>query len=230
MGQILLVRHGQASFGAENYDALSPLGFEQSRMLGDALGARGIGADLIVHGTMRRHRETAETCAAAAGWSAAPTVDAGWDEFDFLSVLAKHPHEYGPEPTKAEFQRLFEEATGAWIAGAERGYDETFASFADRVHGALERTVGLAESGTVAVFTSGGPIGLAVAEVLARGDGRSPTSSGTTSDLADLWGRLNRMTVNAAVTRLVSGSTGLNLLTYNDQSHLDGVTGAVTYR
>ena len=78
MGVVLLVRHGQASFGAENYDALSPLGFEQSRMLGEALGARGIGADLIVHGTMRRHRETAETCAAAAGWSATASVTSWW--------------------------------------------------------------------------------------------------------------------------------------------------------
>lgn len=222
MGQILLVRHGQASFGAADYDALSPLGFEQSRLLGDGLAARGIEADLVVHGTMRRHRETAETCAAAAGWSAVPTIDAGWDEFDFLSVLAMHPHEYGPEPTKAEFQRLFEDATEAWMAGEDRPYVETFAAFTDRVHGALERTVELAEAGTVAVFTSGGPIGLAVAEVLA--DPASP------DQLPGLWGRLNRMTVNSALTRLVSGSTGLNLLTYNDQSHLDSVNGAVTYR
>jgi broad specificity phosphatase PhoE len=176
-----------------------------------------------VHGTMRRHRETAETCVAAAGWGAVPTIDAGWDEFDFLSVLALHAHEYGPEPTKAEFQRLFEEATEAWMAGTDRPYDETFAAFADRVHGALERTVELASAGTVAVFTSGGPIGLAVAEVLA-----DPATLAT--QLPGLWGRLNRMSVNAALTRVVSGSTGLNLLTYNDQSHLDAVNGAVTYR
>ena len=223
MGQILLVRHGQASFGSENYDALSPLGFEQSRLLGEALAARGVGVDVLVHGTMRRHRETAETCAAAAGWSAVPAVDAGWDEFDFLSVLAMHPHEYGPEPTKAQFQLLFEDATEAWMAGADRAYPETFAAFSDRVHGALERTVALAEAGTVAVFTSGGPIGLAVAEVLADPDL-------LTEQLPGLWGRLNRMTVNAALTRIVSGSRGLNLLTYNDQSHLDAVAGAVTYR
>ena len=64
MGQILLVRHGQASFGAADYDALSPLGFEQSRLLGAALAHRTISVDAVVHGTMRRHRETAETCAA----------------------------------------------------------------------------------------------------------------------------------------------------------------------
>ncbi|MFL6024037.1 MAG: histidine phosphatase family protein, partial [Marmoricola sp.] len=65
---------------------------------------------------------------------------------------------------------------------------------------------------------SGGPIGWAVAEVLVEGGS------------SDLWTRLNRMAVNSALTRLVTGSRGINLLTYNDQSHLDGVAGAVTYR
>jgi len=220
MGQILLVRHGQASFGSDDYDALSPLGFEQSRLLGAALAARGIEVRTILGGAMRRHRETAETCATAAGWAGDLVVDPGWDEFDFLSVLAVHPPAHGvAEPTKAEFQRWFEEATAAWIAGVEREYAETFVEFNARVRGALARTVALAEDGPVAVFTSGGPIAWAVAEVLATG-----------GNAADLWTRLNRMSVNAATSRLVTGSRGLNLLTYNDQSHLDAVPGAVTYR
>lgn len=224
MGQILLVRHGQASFGAADYDALSPLGFEQSAMLGTALRDRGVRADVVVHGTMRRHRETASACAQAAGWEIDDAVvDPGWDEFDFLSVLAMHPQEYRPEPTKAEFQLLFEQATQAWMDGADRPYEETFAAFAERVGAAMRRTVELAGSGTVAVFTSGGPIGLAVAEVLAD-PGDVP------AQLPGLWGRLNRMAVNAALTRLITGSRGINLLTYNDQSHLDGTAGAVTYR
>ena len=220
MGQILLVRHGQASFGSAEYDALSPLGFEQSALLGSALATRGIRPDVVVHGTMRRHRETAEACARAASWTtSAPVVDPGWDEFDFLSVLAVHPPAHGAaEPTKAEFQLWFEEATAAWIAGEDRAYAETFSGFAARVHEALGRAQELASGGTVAVFTSGGPIAWAVAEVLAPGGD------------PELWTRLNRMAVNAASTRLVSGSRGLNLLTYNDQSHLDGVPGAVTYR
>lgn len=221
MGQILLVRHGQASFGAADYDALSPLGFEQSRLLGVALAARNITADALVGGQMRRHRETAQTCAAAAGWEVGELqVDAGWDEFDFLAVLAAHPAEHtGPEPTKAEFQRWFEEATASWIAGDDRPYEETFVAFADRVSAALERTVAMASGGsTVAVFTSGGPVAWAVASVLADG------GSG------DLWTRLNRMSVNSGLTRLVTGSRGTNLLSYNEQSHLDSVPGTLSYR
>jgi len=219
MGQILLVRHGQASFGAADYDALSPLGFEQARLLGSALSSRGIEAGTIVGGGMRRHRETALTCAQAAGWTAGDlVVDDGWDEFDFLAVLAVHPHEYGSEPTKAQFQQLFEEATAAWIAGEDRDYAETFATFTDRVSAALARTVELATHGTVAVFTSGGPVAWAVASVLA--DGGS----------ADLWTKLNRMSVNSGLTRLVAGSRGVNLLSYNEQSHLDTVPGTLSYR
>lgn len=219
MGQILLVRHGQASFGAEDYDALSPLGFEQSRLLGVGLAARGLEVSSIVVGAMRRHRETAETCAAAAGWSAGDLViDPGWDEFDFLGVLAAHPQEMSGEPTKAEFQRLFEAATAAWISGADLGPGESFVAFCDRVTAALDRTVTLAASGDVAVFTSGGPVAWAVATLLT--DGGS----------SDLWTRLNRMMVNSALTRLISGSRGVNLLSYNEQSHLDGVHGALSYR
>ena len=40
MGSIYLIRHGQASFGAENYDVLSPLGYRQSEALGDYLARR----------------------------------------------------------------------------------------------------------------------------------------------------------------------------------------------
>jgi broad specificity phosphatase PhoE len=34
MGQVLLIRHGQASFGADDYDVLSDLGWTQGRALG----------------------------------------------------------------------------------------------------------------------------------------------------------------------------------------------------
>jgi broad specificity phosphatase PhoE len=42
MGNIYLVRHGQASFGAENYDQLSTLGQQQSQRLGEYFAQKGI--------------------------------------------------------------------------------------------------------------------------------------------------------------------------------------------
>lgn len=223
MARILLVRHGQASFGHADYDALSPLGFEQAALLGRAFSDRGIVPDLIVHGDMRRHRETAEACAAAAGWAPAERVtDERWNEFDFLGVLAQHPPATPGEPTKAQFQEHFEAATQAWIAGQAGPYPETFEEFESRVRAGLHAVAATA-AGTVVVFTSGGPIALAAASILALGLA-DPQAA------AQLWTRLNRMTVNTAVTRILAGSRGLNLLGFNDQSHLDGVAGAISYR
>ena len=60
MGVVLLVRHGQASFGTDDYDVLSETGWEQARLLGAWLAGRGVTPDVVVRGGMRRHRETAE--------------------------------------------------------------------------------------------------------------------------------------------------------------------------
>ncbi len=75
MGAIYLIRHGQASFGHDDYDRLSPLGRAQSARLGEALRAIGLVPDAIVRGSMRRHAETAGACLPAMGVEAAPRVD-----------------------------------------------------------------------------------------------------------------------------------------------------------
>ena len=220
MTALLLVRHGQASWGAADYDVLSGLGERQSRVVGQALAARRVRPDVVVTGAMRRHRDTARGALAAAGWDCEVVEDDGWNEFDHRQMLALHPSGLpdGEEMTRAAFQAWFEQATLRWTGGefAEE-YDEPFDVFCARVEAALRRTLDRLDGGSTAVvFTSGGPMSWVATSLLG---GR-----------ADLWTRLNRMSVNAATSRLVSGSRGLNLLTYNDQSHLDAVPGAVTYR
>src|SRR4029079_14668655 len=84
MSLLLLVRHGQASWGSDDYDRLWSVGIEQSRVLGAALAARGVRPDLVLRGSMLRHRQTAEAAVAGAGWDAVAVEDAGWDEFDHL--------------------------------------------------------------------------------------------------------------------------------------------------
>ena len=71
-----MIRHGQASFGADDYDALSDAGHEQARVLGRSLAARGIRPGLVLRGTLRRHAETA----AGLDLPAQVTIDPGWDE------------------------------------------------------------------------------------------------------------------------------------------------------
>ena len=60
MPSLYLVRHAQASFGADDYDRLSALGHEQARWLGEYFGARGIGFGSVWCGTLRRQRETVD--------------------------------------------------------------------------------------------------------------------------------------------------------------------------
>jgi broad specificity phosphatase PhoE len=214
MGQILLVRHGQASWGAEDYDVLSTVGEQQSEVLGHAL-VRALGdvePDLLVHGTMQRQRRTAELAAKAAGWSVTATVDERWNEMDHLAVLAVAPQEFDGEPDRAQFQAWFEAATKRWASGNhDDDYDESFPSFRARVRDGVEA---LGEVGTAVVVTSGGPISAVTADLLEAG---TPT-----------YQRLAPVVVNSSVTRVVSGRRGLTLVSFNDHAHLPAEL--LTYR
>lgn len=225
MGIVLLVRHGQASFGAEDYDVLSGAGVEQGLTLGRALAGSGTPPDLVVSGTMRRQRETAENVVRAAGWSVPLETDGRWDEFDHLAVLAAHPDV--PDTSglgRREFQELFERATGRWAAAQhDDEYAETFAAFTGRVRTALAAACRRAGSGsTVVVVSSGGVIAAAAAMLVA------PEYAGEPRRLSGAWQRLNTVLVNTSVTRVVVGSTGARLLTYNEHAHL--TSDRVTYR
>ncbi len=91
MGAIYLVRHGQASFGAENYDLLSPLGEEQSRFLGRWMRDTGQPLSQVVLGTATRHRQTAEHCLQVFGGDSGEwQVERGFDEFDHHEVLVRY--------------------------------------------------------------------------------------------------------------------------------------------
>jgi broad specificity phosphatase PhoE len=222
VGQLLLVRHGQASWDSEDYDVLSETGWEQSRLLGRSLAARGISPDRVVMGGMRRHRETAEACLKELDSSVEAVVDAGWDEFDHVAMLEALPQPFeGRQPTKAEFQEWFERATDRWTGGEhDAEYAESFEAFASRVDAALRRTAEGVGSGTAVVFSSGGPIAWCVASLLA--EDRAVAGS--------IWRRLNPVCVNSGVTRLVTGRRGTTMVSFNGHAHLDGVPGALTYR
>ncbi|MGZ7244367.1 histidine phosphatase family protein, partial [Streptococcus pyogenes] len=58
MGNLYLVRHGQASFGAADYDQLSELGHQQCRHLGAYWRECGQHFDAVFTGTLRRHAQS----------------------------------------------------------------------------------------------------------------------------------------------------------------------------
>jgi len=234
MRLIYLVRHGQASFGKRDYDALSDLGHEQSRLLGRALAVREIVPDVVIRGELRRHRETADGILAGISdvghiRPIPVEVDAGWDEFDFQHVVEVHKPMYRSRAImladlarsrapRQKFQEVFEAATERWTGGAADGdYHESFPAFSGRVMAALLAAAAQTpERGTAVVVTSGGPIGLAVSHLLAGDD--------------SLWAQLNKSAVNTAVTKVINGRSGLTLSSYNDHSHVEHDRRLLTYR
>jgi broad specificity phosphatase PhoE len=224
MGLVLLVRHGQASFGSDDYDVLSEPGFEQSRVLGRWLAAQELAPDAVLHGAMRRQRDTATTMVEGACWTLEPGLDEGWNEFDHLGVVARGLESLDDSARDAlgdrrGFQRVFEDATARWAGGAhDDEYDESWPAFVGRVDAALARAC--AREGTTVVVTSGGPIAAACATLV--------DPDATAAELPRLWRHFNTVVVNSAVTRVLVGSTGRRLLTFNEHAHLP--RELVTYR
>ncbi|MGJ7900884.1 histidine phosphatase family protein [Lysobacter sp. 1R34A] len=235
---IHLVRHGQAAFGAADYDELSERGREQSRLLGAALAPLWREGDRVVAGGMRRHRQTAEECLAAMhsgrgkGLEArAPEMatDPRWNEFDHREIVARHRPEYGDherliaelgaaaDPRRA-FQSLFAAAMARWAGGEhDHDYSESWPAFRQRCRDALQAAADAAAgSANVWVFTSGGPIAAVVQGLLDAPDAQAL--------------RLSWSLVNAGVTQLHVARSGLRLSTFNGHAHLQAREGLVTYR
>lgn len=214
MGLLLLVRHGQASFGADDYDVLSEAGWEQSRVLGRAFASSGLVPDVVVTGGMRRQRETGEGLLTAWPEGVETRVDPGWDEFDHLAVVRAHPDAPTGDLDRRGFQATFEEATARWTGGGhDHDYTESWGGFVRRVDEAMASATAAAGAGsTVVVVSSGGVIAAVVASLV------DPAAD--PAGRARLWPRFNTTYVNSGVTRVLVGSTGARLLTFNEHSHL----------
>ncbi|MFN9904827.1 MAG: histidine phosphatase family protein, partial [bacterium] len=87
MGTLYLVRHGQASFGSEDYDRLSELGRRQCAALGEWMRERGITFEGTLRGTHRRHRESLEAIASTLPAVPSATEWPGLNEYDSEAVL-----------------------------------------------------------------------------------------------------------------------------------------------
>jgi broad specificity phosphatase PhoE len=229
MSAIYLLRHGQASFGADDYDQLSSVGVEQARMLGAALSDYNLKKPVFVSGGMQRHRHTLEACIAALGATDPFAVDDAWNEFDHQAIIQAAYPEYQdtaalraaliarPHP-KVEFQHIFETSMGRWTSGEhDKDYAETWAQFHQRVAKALCSLVQQLPSDRDAVVsTSGGVIAAAVQQLL-----QAPAAQGIA---------LNWTLVNAGFTRVLTGKRGPRLCCLNVHTHLQGHAHLVTYR
>ncbi|MBC7956336.1 MAG: histidine phosphatase family protein [Cytophagales bacterium] len=212
MGTVYLVRHGQASFGADNYDQLSDLGHRQCERLGEYFRHKGISFDAALVGTLQRQVESLAGIAKGMQWDAEPLSWPGLNEYDSKAVVtAIHPEPL-PKPTSPELVRhhfrLLRDGLAQWMAGTTQ--PEGMPSYGDFVAGitdALDHVRGNHLEKKVLIVSSGGPISTAVGHVL----GMSPEA---TIDL-------NMRIRNSSVTEFAFTPKRHVLVTYNTLPHLD---------
>ena len=90
MTTIYLIRHGQASFGAESYDKLSPNGELQAQVLGRYFDNILKEAPYVVAGSMQRHQQTATLALTECFPEADVVTDNAWNEFNHQQVFAQY--------------------------------------------------------------------------------------------------------------------------------------------
>lgn len=211
MGTLYLVRHGQASFGAEDYDNLSELGHRQSVRLGEYFRQKNIRFDAVLCGTLRRHVQTWEGIRKGAAVELEPLPWPGLNEFDgdaLIAAINPHPMERpdSPEMAKQHF-RLLRDGLTQWMNGvvSPKGM-HSYPEFVKGVSSALEH-VRQHHTGNVLMVSSGGPISTAVGHIL-----------GTTPETTI---GLNLRIRNSSLTEFAFNHKHYTLATYNTLPHLE---------
>lgn len=239
MSTLFVVRHGQASFFADDYDCLSEIGRQQSTLLGAYWIEQQQAIDAVLCGPRRRQIDTAELVGdeyRRAGLPWPETIVC--DEFDeyhaelvLKQALPKLVEEQAslrqlydemleatePAERLRRFQRVYEVVIGRWAVGELDLPDiEGWPAFVKRVQRGLNRVVGEYGSGRrVALFTSGGPVGVALQRAL-------ETSVGKTLQIA--W-----MVRNGSFSEFLFSGDRFTLSSFNRFPHLNAPE-LLTYR
>jgi len=181
MTTIYLVRHGQASFGAESYDKLSPNGEQQAKLLGRYLDDILKEAPYVVAGSMQRHQQTAKISLAECFPESEIVTIPAWNEFNHQQVFAQYEPRFNqPELLKADvaqhenprayLSKIFEGAIERWTGGDyHHEYEESWPAFKARVENGLQHLcdeLANTQPRYAVVFTSGGVISVVVGKLL----------------------------------------------------------------
>lgn len=212
MGTVYFVRHGQASFGADNYDKLSDLGRRQCVRLGEYFRYKGLRFDAALVGTLQRQIESLHAIAEGMQWQAEPLSWAGLNEYDSKAVVMSIHPEPLPKPDTPELVRhhfrLLRDGLTQWMAGGTQPEGmPSYADFVAGITGALDHVRANHHEKKVLVVSSGGPISTVVGHVL----GMSPAATI----------ELNLRIRNSSVTELAFTPKRHMLVTYNTLPHLD---------
>src|SRR5260370_1238959 len=239
MGRLLLIRHAQASFLSQNYDKLSDLGEKQARLLGEYWVKRNTGFDRAWTGPCVRHKDTArlarDACVHVGLQFPEPGVVPEFDEYQGDEVLRRSLPDLlennvkirqlhgafeksnGPHERFKTFQKMFEAVIRMWVDG-KISLDgvESWAEFSIRVNQGLTHIFSAGRHGErVVVFTSGGPIALAVQRALQL----TPQNT-----LQVSW-----MSQNCSLSKFLVSKDRFTLSTFNSFPHLDD-SSLQTYR
>lgn len=223
MATIYLVRHGQASFGAENYDQLSPLGQRQANATGEYFARIGVQFDRVYSGDLSRQRETCERVVALQAGSVEHAIDPRFNEIQNDEQIAK----LSPVVTKTnpliraliekglssskDYQKVIEAVFNYWVSNDCSGYGiQGWPEYSGRVRDAVQEVMSREGSGkTIGIFTSGGTIATAVAQVLGLGGEQTY--------------KFYEPLFNCSVTQLFYSGENVSLSYFNDRSFLQTI-------
>ena len=222
MASIYLIRHGQASFGTDDYDRLSELGCRQAEVLGEYLEHRELHFDAVYTGELLRQRKTAAIAVGHRVPESEHRVDARFNEIDNaaqLEVITPILLDSRPElkawwdkanSSSKDYQKLLEQVFNYWVGLGEDSPEglQSWADYSGGVHAALAGVMRDQGPGTnAAIFTSGGTIATIVAHVLGAGDHATY--------------QFYEPVINCSVTQLLYNPRKVSLSYYNDHSFLD---------
>lgn len=211
MANLYLVRHGQASFGAADYDQLSELGVRQSEQLGRYFAARSIHFDAVFTGTLRRHTQTMAGIQAGLQTGMSAVTWPSLNEYDSEAVIAAvHTEPLARPHTPALYRHHFQllrVGLTHWMLGKTQPHG--MPSWAEFQQGVVDVLTHIRQSSAenVLVVSSGGPIACAIGHVLA-------TPAAATVEL-------NMRLRNTAVSEFTFTPKRYALHTYNTLPHLD---------
>ena len=220
MATIYLIRHGQASFGAENYDKLSELGCRQAVVTGEYFRDTGVCFDAVYSGDLSRQRETARLALENQPNAVPHHIDPRLNEIQndaqvkylMPEVIKINPAiqalvEKGLSSSK-DYQKVIDAVFNFWVSPAcSDSRLQSWAEFSGGTRQAIADVVQEQGSGkTVGIFTSGGPLATIVAQVLGLGGEHTY--------------QFYEPILNCSVTQLFYSKSKISLSYFNDSSFL----------
>ena len=220
MATIYLVRHGQASFGAENYDKLSELGCRQATGVGEYFRDHGVRFDAVYSGDLSRQRNTARLAVASQPAEVPHHIDARFNEIENdlqLKYLMPDVIKINPKieamvnkglSSSKDYQKVIEAVFNYWVSPVCNDTRlQSWAEFSGGARQAMSDVMHEQGAGkTIGIFTSGGTLATIVAQILGL-DGEKTY-------------QLYEPIFNCSVTQLFYSRSKISLSYYNDSSFL----------